>query len=56
MDPYVTLMYKGVDNKETKLKTCALDEGGKNPKWKDQEFTIIIGSEENKESHPDIDG
>ena len=56
MDPYVTLQYKGLNNKETKLKTSVIDEGGKNPKWKDQEFTIIISSPENIDSHPDIDG
>ena len=56
MDPYLTLQYKGVDNQVTKLKTSVVDEGGKNPKWKDQEFIIIISTPENKESLPDIDG
>jgi hypothetical protein len=28
-----------------------IEEGGKNPKWKDQEFTIIISSPENIDSH-----
>ena len=33
-----------------------IEEGGKNPKWKDQEFTIIISSLENIDSHQNVDG
>lgn len=57
MDPYVTLEYNTVDNKVKKEKTTVNNEGGQNPKWKDQEFTIIIASSENNDgSQPDIDG
>jgi Ca2+-dependent lipid-binding protein len=35
MDPFVTIFYKSLNENETKLKTTVVQEGGKNPKWKD---------------------